>query len=296
MRKSVQINDEEFIKAWKEGASDIELVVLFNCGDSYVKKKRKELNLPANKKSNKIDLGKLEELFYQGLNSTEIAKQLLVSPSTVLVNLKKLNLELKDHKQNPKIELTHSQKEVLFGSIMGDAYVQIQQVNAEIIFQHSIEQKEYVEYKANYFNNCPMKLYEFLKKADKRTGKKYNTFTCRLYANESFNELRNIFYSNSIKHIPIEYLQEYYTPLAMAVHFCDDGTREGNSYSIATMSFTKEDLEAFKRFLFIQYDIECTITGANRIRIRKTSAEKFKNLILPYIPICMQYKLHNVVS
>lgn len=65
--------------------------------------------------------------------------------------------------------------------------------------------------------------------------------------------------SNGKKIIPIKFLEEYYTPLAMAIHYCDDGYNEGHAAVFATCSFTLEELEQFKKFLFDKYSIETTL-------------------------------------
>ena len=146
----------------------------------------------------------------------------------------------------------------------------------------------------SYLSNIPHKISNYIR-TDIRTDKEYGVITLQLYANECFNIFREMFYRDK-KIIPIKYLEEYYTPLAMAIHYCDDGWNEGNAAIFSTCSFTKEELLHFKKFLFNKYGLETTIFGQNRLRVRACSFNLFKSLIKPYIPECMNYKIEKVVS
>ena len=145
MAKKVNINEIEFIENWKKGLSDIELASIFDCSNSYIGKYRRNLKLKANIKrvGKKILINKdtLIELMNLGKNNSEIAKILKVTPLSVKLAKERFNLENKDERINKYIELTHEQKEVLFGSILGDTYVRVQQKNAEITIQHSQKQR-----------------------------------------------------------------------------------------------------------------------------------------------------------
>lgn len=297
-RKKVNISIDDFKKHWENGLSDIELAEIFNCACSTLSKFRRNLGLKANTKrhgkATLIDREILTKLVLDGFSNSEIAKKLKVTPLSIKNAKKRFGLENTDERINEKIILTHQQEEVLFGTLLGDAYAQIQSKHCCITIQHSKKQKEYLDYILSYFENIPKTINEYSRE-DVRTNKVYEVCSVRFHANECFDSFRMMFY-NDKKHIPLDKLEEYYTPLAMAIHYMDDGWNEGHAAIFATCSFTKEELQIFRKFLFNKYDLETTISSDNRIRIRACSYDNFIKLIKPYIPTCMNYKIEKVVS
>lgn len=301
MPKKVIINEQEFIEQWESGKTDTELAIVFNCSNSYIGKYRKQLNLKANVrrvgKKTLIDREKFISLVNEGKSNQELSKIFNVTPPSIKKAKKRFGIQNEDERSNKPIILTHEQKEVLFGSALGDAYIQIQQKNAEVVIQHSKKQEEYISYLQSYFPNIPHFISSY-ERCDIRTGKTYQVQTLRLNANKAFNEFREMFYNNDKKKIiPIKYLEEYYTPLAMAIHYCDDGWNEGHAAIFATCSFTLEELYELKKFLFNKYSLKTTITKSDhRIRIRACSYDHFIELIREYIPDCMKYKITKKLS
>lgn len=294
-RNNKEINEEIFRENWNKGLSDIKLTEIFDCGVSKIQKMRKKLGLPPNKKSVtntiKISEDDILNLVEQGFTNIEIARKFDCSIATVLNTKKRCGINNRNERENKIIDLSEIQKQVIFGSTMGDAYIYKASKNASIVFQHSLKQKDYVSYLCDFFKDVPHTISQYTKRLDSRTGKIYETYQLNLHTNESFNVFKEMFYRNNKKIIPIDYLELYYTPLAMAIHFCDDGYNDGSGYNLSTCSFNTEDLIEFRKYLFNKYDLDTIITKANRIYIRKNSVEKFKNLIEPYIPECMMYKL-----
>lgn len=201
---------------------------------------------------------------------------------------------------NPTIELSHKQKELIFGCLLGDGYCKKvgNDKNATFEFQHSLKQKEYVEYKRSFLLNLPGRVYEYTRH-DIRTEAEYDTYTASFLTNQCFSDFHSIFYDGGKKKIPLEYLDELYTSFALAIHYMDDGScvkKSGyNSYdvSIATCSFSIDDLNQLVYFLKKKFDLEFTIQkSSNRIRLRSKDISKFFNLIRPYVPECMLYKIN----
>lgn len=303
--KKEKIADEKIKELWSQGLTDREMAQELNLSIITVGNRRRALNLAVNKQK------RMTENFYISKEDMENACQKCVSDSE-LANLlgvgyltaqkwrKKYKIDIQNYNANPKIELNSKQKQVLFGTLLGDGYLKKTKddKNAEFSFNHSIKQKEYVEWKYAFFNNFPGRMYEYLREPNKKTGKRYNTFTGKFDTNESFTEFHKLFYNqNNIKHIPIEKLKELYTPLAMAIHYMDDGScciKKGSTsevVSIATCSYTKEELEQFIKFLKEQYDLHWTVGYNNTIHLRAMSVFKFMDLISPYIIPSMSYKL-----
>lgn len=306
-RKKLQFDELELIRLCKEGLTDLELADYFKCSYTCIAKYRRNLKIPSNRKSiNHFDISKedLVEMVKSNLSDSEIGRKYNVYASTVYAKRKIFNISRQSRTENKEIKLTEIQKQVLFGCVLGDGYLnKVKSKNTKFEFSHSLKQKEYVDYKFGYFYNFPGRTYYFTRKPHKITGISYETYTGSLQTNKSFNYFWDHFYSKTVKkRIPIELLDKYYTPLAMAIHFMDDGSfhsrcKNGSgSAHIATCGFDRDELELFSQFLFKKYSIENNVDKYNRIYIKTSSLRHFMDLIRPYIIESMQYKLMKDVS
>jgi hypothetical protein len=184
--------------------------------------------------------------------------------------------------------LTKLQRSVIIGTLLGDGYLRIVpgRANAFLEINHSITQKEYVDWK-----------YEMLKSVCKsgpiqRKGNGTRIayrFTTR--QNKEFTSLYQTFYQNGKKIIP-EILE--IDPISLAVWFMDDGSRcrESDVY-LNTQQFDVEDQKKLISFLQ-RMGIDSSLNKDKiywRIRIKKSSINTFFNIISPHIIPSMNYKI-----
>ncbi len=183
--------------------------------------------------------------------------------------------------------LSQVQMSVVIGSLLGDGYVRKikNRSNAFLEVNHSLSQKEYVDWK-----------YEVLKpfvggvpKTRKGNGERV---AYRFYSKQhpTFSELRNKFYKDGRKIIPDIQLD----PISLAVWYMDDGSKcRSSDVYLNTQQF--------------DYSSQLTLIGmlnklglqANlnkdkhyfRIRFLKSSLGNFKNLVDNFIISSMRYKL-----
>ena len=94
-----------------------------------------------------------------------------------------------------------------------------------------------------------------LNTSSKKTGLRYNCYCLSLNSNEAFAPYYTEFYINGKKHIPVHMLEEYYTPIAMAAHYMDDGSCCKEDVSIATCSFEANEINQLRAFLLKKYNI-----------------------------------------
>jgi len=195
--------------------------------------------------------------------------------------------------------LTDIEKQIIVGTVLGDSSIRKGKTDKYnfMTCQHGPKQKEYAEWKAEILGNgaltTTVKSYK-RKTPNKKTGKFYSIVAMRICNNILLDEFRNMFYVNNVKVIKESLLEKYYTPLAMAVHYMDDGhvVKERGTFSIATCGFSRECVKTLRIFLLKKYDLDTNHTHDNRLTIRKKSQEDFKNLIAPYITLeSMKYKL-----
>lgn len=246
-----------------------------------------------NKRIKKEDL---LNLVMEGKTDKEIGNILNIStPSIHYYRTKVYNIQRSSLRESPGEIYSHEQFEVLFGCTLGDGYMNVnpnsKSTGPSFICSHSLKQKEYLIFKSNFFKNSTIKEY-YRNVPNKKTGKLYSCITMYLRVNRFLTFMYEGFYKNGIKYIPINMLKEYYTPLAMAIHYMDDGSKVGKSgYIIATCGFNRDNLVQFTNFLKEQYNLETSITKSNRVYIKHCSKDTFKNIISPFICDSMQYKI-----
>lgn len=298
-----KIDDLKLKELWEQGLTDCEIAIELNASDITIGNHRRKLGLKSNKKKNtkklEISRDELQDLCDSLCTDSAVARHLGIRTEKVKKLREKYSISIMNYGANPTIELTQIQKEFIFGCLLGDGYCKKvgDDKNATFEFQHSLKQKEYAEYKKSFLLNIPGRAYEY-DRNDIRTNTIYHTYTVSFLTNKCFTDFHNLFYVEGKKRVPIEYLEELYTPLAIAIHYMDDGSctkKSGyNSYdlSIATCSFSIDDLNQLVFFLKRKFDLDFTIqSSSNRIRLRSKDIPKFINLIKPYVPECMLYKI-----
>lgn len=289
-------------KLYEEGKMDSEISKELGIKRGTVLWYRKTHNMPTKftyGKLSKIKKEELVSLFEQGLSDYKIAKILNVSAEGVY-SYRRRHCIIRDidYRVNSiPFVLTSFQKEVLLGTLLGDASLRVdyQCKNARFSCAHGAKQKEYAEHKAEIFKNLDAKCnYHKRNIPDKRNGKYYEDYTVLMPNNPAFNDLYYAFYKNGKKCIPFE-LFDNFTGVSLAFMFMDDGCKHGSGYALATNCFTIEDLKKFKAFLYEKFNIDVSIYEKTHILyIKSKDVKHFTELISPYIIECMKYKLHTV--
>jgi hypothetical protein len=249
-----------------------------------------------NMKNTKWDLQKAIQLKEAGLRYSEIAKELGVKDITIQYyfwkNFGKLSFKTNTAKKTEINELT---KEVLFGTLLGDANLHLKknQKNAFGKIEHCLKQLKYLEYKYEFLKSLSNEI-KNISRFDKRTEKTYHSVYFTMPSDQTLTEFYNMFYKFGKKTIPEDL--SLLTPLAIAIWFMDDGYKSKNGYYLSTNSFSSEDVNRIRKYLFNKYDIESSIDKENKIYIFSKSINCFNKLISEYIIEEMKYKLHNSVS
>jgi len=182
-----------------------------------------------------------------------------------------------------KVQLTSRQKELIIGSILGDAYLVKTTRGFAFRESHSIKQKTYVDWKYRQlegFTNSPPATHKYC-------------YYFRTISHPFFSELREIFYVGRCKIIPPQ-LEDWLTPLVLSVWIMDDGSRDGNQLRINTQSFSYEEHELLICFLKAKLGITATINRDKdrfRLRVCAASMPRVRQIVAPYIISSMQYKL-----
>ena len=179
--------------------------------------------------------------------------------------------------------MTTLQKELIFGSLLGDGHLARTTSGYAFRVNHSISQKEYVDWKYAHlasFTNSQPRVYQ-------------RSYYFRTVTHPTMTDLRKMFYIGSQKRLPYE-TDAWITPFAFAIWLMDDGARDKNQLRLNTQSFSLEENERLIRILEAKLGITATINrdkDRHRLRVCATSMPRVRKLVAPFIIPSMQYKL-----
>ncbi|CAK7920237.1 putative LAGLIDADG endonuclease (mitochondrion) [[Candida] anglica] len=223
---------------------------------------------------------------------------------------------------NFKTPLNNEMKEIIYGSLLGDAFAEKRDggKGTRISFYQESSHSDYLYYLHSLMANlgyCNTKL----PKITTRLGKNGNIkhmMRFHTWTYDQFNKMYAEWYVNKVKRMPYN-MGEYLTPLALAMWIMNDGAKVGKGLKLSTNSFTLEDIKLLMFMLDNKYNIKSSyqMAGINKktipqVKIRDTaetrSADKetqyhmymwvesmptLVKLVKPYIISSMKYKLNN---
>lgn len=187
--------------------------------------------------------------------------------------------------ENTVGSLTNEQKSIVSGTLLGDGTLR-KRKNTLLEINHSAKQKDYVFWlysRLSSFVLTPPKL--------RKSG--INRFSFR-FTTKSMFELNDFYYSfymfRGMKIVPRKLTLD---PLSIAIWFMDDGSKDRDSYYLNTQQFSIDDQEFLLSILknFGLYGALNVDKQYFRIRLYKSSVQRFNNIINPYIIQSMRYKI-----
>lgn len=189
---------------------------------------------------------------------------------------------------------------LLFGSLLGDCHAEIRSPNNTVRFniKQSSRNVEYLMWFHKYLAQrgyCNFKK-PVLKKIIGRNNKIYFYYRFNTYTYGNLFWFYSIFYKKKIKCLPNnEHLEQFLTPLALAVWFMDDGGLSSSGIKFTTHCFEKKDVERLVLMLKTKYDLNCSIHCYKltqfTIYVPKRDMTKFSKIIKKYLVKSMHYKL-----
>lgn len=233
----------------------------------------------------------LTDLWNQGNSRKFLMEKYNLSSSVLHGILKKLNLP---NKPTKSVNLTSYQNSVLIGTILGDTYISKGSSKASYInFAHTQIHKEYFYKKIEILKDLDFSYIKEKSVFDKRTKKFYHLCTCISKACKELKILRNIFYKNGKKCLPIEYLEKNFDKTSLAFLYMDDGNTQKYNTIISTQCFERAELELFVKLLKKKFDLHFTVQLNNTLRLKQKDVNKFRELIKNDVNEieCMKYKI-----
>jgi ubiquinol-cytochrome c reductase cytochrome b subunit len=189
---------------------------------------------------------------------------------------------------------------IIFGSLLGDAHGEkrLLGVGTRFSFYQEAVHVKYMLFlhklisELGYCNpNLPIITTRLGSKGKIRKIVRITTWTFT-----SFNWIYDLWYPNKIKHVP-ECIDQYLTPLALAIWIMDDGVKAGQGLNFFINYFSYNDCLLIIKALNNNFNIKASIQSAGKkdqyiIYIWKESMTDLINTVSPYIIPEMRYKLN----
>ena len=191
-----------------------------------------------------------------------------------------------------KIKLCNQQKQILYGTLLGDGWLETATNGRSYRFgfKQKLEQKLYVD-----FVYSKLKPLCGSQPIQNNTDYQFKTLTLpclRFYGHQFYGE-------NNKKRVP-KLIHRWLTPLALAHWYMDDGYKHNSGCYLYTNSFERLDVQRLCDALHRNFDFDCgirkkKINGKNQwfIYISSQNFQQFSLLIEPYVVSTMKYKLYN---
>lgn len=199
--------------------------------------------------------------------------------------------------------LNHDIISIIYGSLLGDGHCEkrIGGKGSRISFYQESSHDDYLLYLHSIIANlgyCNTKIPKIITRLGNK-GKIRKIIRFRTWTYISFNFIFESWYkqqdSKNIKIIPHN-INEYLTPLALAIWIMDDGSKVSQGLKLCTNCFTYEENIYLTQILLKKYGLKATVISAGtknqyNIYIWKESMILLRNIVKPYIIPSMKYKL-----
>lgn len=205
--------------------------------------------------------------------------------------------EIENHKK--KLKLTKRQREIIVGKLLGDGHLETSNNGRtyRLKIEHSIKQKEYVDWFYNEFKNWI--LTKPKKKEQIVNGKLYLKYWVNTLASGSLRFYGQQFYRDKKKVVP-KLIHRWLTPLCIAVWFMDDGSIKSKNHKariINTQGFEKKEVLRLINTLSDKFNIQCKLRKQKegyQIMILAESADEFARIIKNHLCPSMKYKIRGL--
>ncbi len=200
----------------------------------------------------------------------------------------------KEVQNNPFLFISQKEHDLIIGSLLGDASVRQREINSCFRFSHSIKQKDYCYFKKSILNDFSIS--EFREVKRKFGNEVIHAIDFSTKTHPIFNYYRNLFYENNIKTINKKILEQL-NPNSLAIWICDDGSynKKQGYLVLCTNSYSINEHKLIKDFFNNIFGLNPIIGFRDGkyyyLRFKQKDSEKLINIIKPYMPECMKYKI-----
>jgi hypothetical protein len=192
--------------------------------------------------------------------------------------------------------LSNIQKEILYGILLGDGYIQIYKNNLQsgcLSITHGESQKEYLHHIMNIFDIKK----HYVQNKDDEYGKR-TLYKAMTRFSPEYYDIKKLLYSNKKKKISLEFLNRL-TDVSLAYWFMDDGSKTKKSYRLHTENFSYDDQLIIQKWFLNKYNIKPSIYKNKKyfyLHFTVKDSKILNSIISQYIIPSLRYKLINDVS
>lgn len=184
-------------------------------------------------------------------------------------------------------------REILFGTLLGDAFLEQNGKYRRFVCAHSSKQQEYITWKFNLLSQLTQCRLDYKVRQDPRNGKIYSAFQLRTITSPIWDDFYNLFYKNGRRIIPSS-LPDIISAQVLAIWLMDDGYRRSdcNAMRLNTQGYSYQENQVIKQSLN-NLGIESRIHHQAKylvIYIPSSSMGTLRSKMLPYIVPSMEYK------
>lgn len=197
------------------------------------------------------------------------------------------------------VVLSQTQKEIIVGVILGDAYViRVKPThNARVRFDQSYpEHEKYLIHLYDNFSNLTLSEPKVIpRKPDKRTGKVYSTIRFTTRNLSCLNTFHDLFYKTGVKQVPNN-ISEILTAQGLAYWIIDDGHKTSSNQTVLnTNSYTLKEVQLLQAALGHNFQLRTRliekIPGVWLICIPVRQATPVNQIVGKYITNDIKYKI-----
>lgn len=202
------------------------------------------------------------------------------------------------------LKLTEIQKEILVGTLLGDATMRLRNGKPDyaIKFEQGIKQESYINHLFTIFEpfcgSSPAVRWIDTDKTRQSIYFKTYTHPCFIYYFNSFYDIN----PGLTKKVPTN-IHKMLTPRALAYWFMDDGSYDSKgsscSYLLNTQGFQKSESQILMDVLENKFNLKGKIhkdKSSWRIYLYRKSTPLFERLVSPYVLASFKYKLYPIKS
>jgi hypothetical protein len=204
------------------------------------------------------------------------------------------------------LKLTEIQKDVLIGTLLGDATITKQKKDYNVKFEQKLDNSNYIHHLYDLFQSY-VGTSPRIRNIKGGEAKDRQSIWFRTYRHCDFHFYYGLFYIKEVKNnlrkkrVP-KLIHKFLTQRSLAYWFMDDGSYTFNvskntkkkNYYLNTQSFCYEDIKILKKALKYNFNIDTTIYKDRiyyLLAIQPQSNETFIQGIRPFILSLFDYKL-----
>lgn len=181
------------------------------------------------------------------------------------------------------------QEQLIYGSLLGDAYLEIHHGSGRLKFEHGISQKSYCEHKLQILKNFTNSELKTNERYHNKSQNTYTSFSFKTKSSKLFYDLHPLFYQGKYKYVNLEALAKL-DDRGLTYWFQDDGFKTNNILGLSTDSFLEQDRSRIIEWFKTRWNVEAYSRNL-RVLFKGVDAYKLEKIVAPNLLPEFRYKI-----